>query len=132
MNNIEPSVEYIIKKINDIKIENNLRHISNIRYSSISDNHTNICISLSNTNIDGDEVRFYRKYNFKIFELFKEIFHEDNVLSEEYPTTLKFRNGSCESIYYDVWNIWINIDIDKWNLEYIQILREEKLKELGL
>ena len=132
MNNIEPSVEYIIKKINDIKIENNLRHISNIRYGSKSDNITNICISLSNITTDGDEAKFYRKYNFKLFELFKQIFHVDNILSEEYPTNLRFRNVPCESIYYDVWSIWINIDIDKWNLEYIQILREEKLKELGI
>jgi len=127
--NTKPSIQYIIEKINDIKIENNTRNITKIS-SNYGDN--TLCISFSDTNILGDEAKFYRKYNFKLFEVFKEIFNVENIKSEEYPTNLKFRNSSCNHIYYDVFNIWIHIDLEKWESEYKQIIRDIKLKELGL
>jgi len=128
--NTKPSIQYIIGKINDIKIENNTRNITKIS-SNYGDINT-LCISFSDTNILGDEAKFYRRYNFKLFEVLKEIFNEENIKSEEYPTNLKFRNSSCERIYYDVFNIWIHIDLEKWESEYKQIIRDIKLKELGL
>ena len=75
--NTKPSIQYIIGKINDIKIENNTRNITKIS-SNYGDINT-LCISFSDTNIVGDEAKFYRRYNFKLFEVFKEIFNEENI-----------------------------------------------------
>ena len=130
-----PSINYLVDKIQEIEVLQHKRYVTKVSISKNFDGPKSLVFRLDEIlEKKVDEKSFYRKWNFKVFEVLKEIF--DNGETSPYEKTpnseLTFNNSICERIYYDVYSLNIIIDLIEWNRHFLKIERDKKLRELGL
>ena len=128
---MDSSIKYIVDKIEQIEVLGHKRFQTNVDV-----NPERITISLDEE-ID-PKVKldaFYRKWNFKLFEVLKEIFDTGETSVWEPGsgnTTINFKNSICDYIEYTVYRLYIILPMEGWKLHHLKIERDEKLKSLGL
>lgn len=129
------SIRYLIENIQEIEVLEHKRIVTKVSISKNFDGPKSLVFRLDE-NLDQkvDEKTFYRKWNFKIFEVLKKIF--DNGETSPYEknpnSELTFNNSICERIYYDVYSLNIVLHLEEWNAHYLKMERDKKLRELGL
>jgi len=129
------SINYLVDKIQEIEVLDHKRYVAKTSISKNFDGPKSLVFRLDESLDQKVDVnKFYRKWNFKLFEVLKKIF--DNGETSPYEknpnSELTFNNSICERIYYDVYSLNIIIDVEEWNRHYLKIERDKKLRELGL
>jgi hypothetical protein len=128
---MDSSIKYIVDKIEQIEVLGHKRF-----QIDVDVNPERITITLDEE-ID-PKVKldiFYRKWNFKLFEVLKEIFDNGETSVWEPGsgnTTINFKNSICDQIEYTVYKLHIFLPLENWKLHYLKIERDKKLRELGL
>ena len=138
---MDASIKYIVDKIEEIEVEGHKRFQTDVSVDLAGrndDNKKNLkVITIKLDEILDSKVKlqtFYRKWNFKLFEVLKEIF--DTGETSPYEKTpnveLTFKNSICDYTYYDVYRLRIILPMEDWNAHHLKMERDKKLRELGL
>ena len=138
---MEASIKYIVDKIEEIEAEGHKRFKTAVSLDLAGRNDDNKkdlkVITIKLDEILDSKVKlqtFYRKWNFKLFEVLKEIFDTGETSPyEKIPNVeLNFKNSICDYIHYDVYRLYIILSMEDWNAHHLKMDRDKKLRELGL
>lgn len=138
---MDASIKYIVDKIEEIEVEGHKRFQTGVSVDLGGRNDDNkkdlkvITIKLDEILDSKVKVQtFYRRWNFKLFELLKEIFDtsETHPYEKTQSVELIFKNSICEYIYYNVYRLQIILPMEDWNAHHLKMERDKKLRELGL
>lgn len=138
---MDGSIKYIVDKIEEIEVEGHKRFQTGVSIDLAGrsdDNKKDLkLITIKLDEILDNKVKiqtFYRKWNFKLFEVLKEIFDtgETSVYEKTPNVELTFKNSICDYIHYHVYSLHIILPMEEWNAHHLKIQRDNKLRELGL
>jgi hypothetical protein len=138
---MDASIKYIVDKIEEIEVEGHNRFQTGVSIDLAGrsdDNKKDLkLITIKLDEILDNKVKiqtFYRKWNFKLFEVLKEIFDtgETSVYEKTPNVELTFKNSICDYIHYHVYSLHIILPMEYWNAHHLKIQRDNKLRELGL
>lgn len=138
---MDASIKYIVDKIEEIEVEGHKRFQTGVSIDLGGRNDDNkkdlkvITIKLDEILESNVKLQtFYRRWNFKLFEVLKEIFDtgETSTYEKTPSVELIFKNSICDYIHYDVYRLHIILPMEEWNAHHLKMERDKKLRELGL